>query len=387
MTSTSSHANITNWRTQPHSRWAFHNVGDIIPTAVIPASQVPWILREATMALEGFALTLPSGGGMSLDRFLQATATDAIVVLHDGQIVFETYANGTTRTTPHILMSATKSVVGLLAEILAAKGVLRTDALVSDYVPEICKSAYAGAMIRDLLDMRTGLLFSDAELKAYTAATQWERLEPGAPATGFADFFSGLAGKNSGHGGAFKYLSPNTDLLGWAIERATGQTIATLISTHLWQPLGAETDAAITLDRKGLARCTGGLCATARDLARLGQLLVEGGARDGKVVVPATVIDDIVANADRTAWRDGEWGKSFSALARQMAYGSGWYIIDDAPQTLFAMGIHGQNLFVDRSNRLVVAKLSSQAEPIDFPAIGLTHMAVAAFRRCLTARA
>lgn len=387
MTSTLPHADLTNWRTQPHSRWAFHNVGDIIPTAVIPASRVPWVLREATTALEGFVLTLPAGGGMSLDRFLQATATDAIVVLHDGQIVFETYANGTTRTTPHILMSATKSVVGLLAEILAAKGVLRTDALVSDYVPEISKSAYAGATIRHLLDMRTALLFSDADLKAYSAATQWEPLEPGAAPTGFADFFGELRGKSSGHGGPFKYLSANTDLLGWAIERAAGQTIATLIGTHLWQPLGAETDAAITLDRNGLARCTGGLCATARDLARLGQLLVEGGACAGKAVVPATVIDDIVANADRTAWRDGEWGKSFSALARQMAYRSGWYLIDDEPQTLFAMGIHGQNLFVDRANRMVIAKLSSQADPIDFQAIGLTHMAVAAFRRCLTARA
>jgi hypothetical protein len=59
-----------------------------------------------------------------------------------------------------------------------------------------------------------------------------------------------------------------------------------------------------------------------------------------------------------------------------MRYRSGWYVIDDEPQILFAMGIHGQNVFVDRANRIVIAKVSSQNSPIDNQALWLTHKAV-----------
>jgi len=151
----------------------------------------------------------------------------------------------------------------------------------------------------------------------------------------------------------------------------------------LWQPLGAADDAFITVDRHGAPRCTGGGGATARDLARLGQLVIDGGARDGHAVVPAAFIDDIATGGDRDAWRDGEWGNAFAPISRAMSYRSGWYVIHDAPQMMFAMGIHGQNLFVDRSSRIVIAKLSSQADRIDHRAMVLTHRGVAEFRRLL----
>jgi hypothetical protein len=64
-----------------------------------------------------------------------------------------------------------------------------------------------------------------------------------------------------------------------------------------------------------------------------------------------------------------------------MRYRSGWYVIDDEPQILFAMGIHGQNLFVDRANGIVIAKVSSQGQPIEPQAIWLTHKAVPEFAR------
>jgi hypothetical protein len=67
-----------------------------------------------------------------------------------------------------------------------------------------------------------------------------------------------------------------------------------------------------------------------------------------------------------------------------MAYRSGWYVINDQPQILFAMGIHGQNLFVDAANGLVIAKVSSQGQPIEPQSIWLTHKAVSEFARCIT---
>jgi hypothetical protein len=59
------------------------------------------------------------------------------------------------------------------------------------------------------------------------------------------------------------------------------------------------------------------------------------------------VISDIENNGDADAWRNGEWGKSFASISTNMRYRSGWYLVDDQPRTMFAMGIHGQNLFID----------------------------------------
>jgi len=153
------------------------------------------------------------------------------------------------------------------------------------------------------------------------------------------------------------------------------------VSELLWRPIGAEHAACIAVDREGAPRCTGGLCTTARDLARLGQLVVDGGSRGSRQIIPPALIHDIAANGDPEAWKNGEFAASFGS--RRMSYRSGWYIIHNEPQILFAMGIHGQNLFVDRANRIVVAKLSSQDNPIDYRATALTHRAVAELRRCL----
>jgi hypothetical protein len=78
------------------------------------------------------------------------------------------------------------------------------------------------------------------------------------------------------------------------------------------------------------------------------------------------VISDIVNSGDADAWRNGEWGKSFASISKNMRYRSGWYLVDDQPKTMFAMGIHGQNLFIDRANKVVVAKTSSWKKRIDY---------------------
>jgi CubicO group peptidase (beta-lactamase class C family) len=177
-------------------------------------------------------------------------------------------------------------------------------------------------------------------------------------------------------------VSANTDLLGWVIERATKRRFAELVGDLLWKPMGADGEACITVDRKGAPRCTGGLCATVRDFARLGQLVLMKGKRGSSQIVPEAWIDDIAGNGDARAWSDGLWAGNFAAISKKMRYRSGWYVIDDVPQILFAMGIHGQNLFVDQANGMVIAKVSSQAQAIEPQAIWLTHQAVREFVRC-----
>jgi CubicO group peptidase (beta-lactamase class C family) len=366
-------ADLSNWRSPRHSRWAFRHIDQIIPTA--PIENDPSDISELVETHER------GRGALVAKLLLNAMRTDAVVILRDGKLWFEWYARGSDAHCPHILMSATKAVIGLLAGMLHETADLDLDANVSTYVPEIATTLYRGATIRHLLDMRTRIVIEPEQQRAYEVATNWEPAAGDEYGADLASFLQGLTAPHQVHGGPFSYISANTDLLGWAIERATGQTIAALLSARIWQPMGAEDRACITLDRKGLARCAGGLCATARDLARLGQLIVDDGRRGTRPVIPASVINDIANNGDADAWRNGEWGKSFASISQNMRYRSGWYLVDDQPNTMFAMGIHGQNLFIDRANRIVVAKLSSWKRHIDYVLLWATHRGFARLQR------
>ncbi|HEU0148856.1 MAG TPA: serine hydrolase [Bradyrhizobium sp.] len=378
-----SSADLSNWRTAPFSRWAFRNIRSILPVVEIESAPgSAWAFHARPCSFDGFGVKLPNGSALDLQGFLTRTATDGLIVLHQGKIAFEYYAGGLDRDTPHILMSATKSITGMVAGILAGRRELDVDAEVTTYVPEVAATAYRGATVRQLLDMRSGVVLDAGGLQAYADASGWEPLPVGATAD-LHRFYETMRAKATPHGGPFAYVSANTDLLGWVIERATGRSFASLVGTLLWKPMGASGESFITVDAKGAPRCTGGFCATLRDFARLGQLVLSGGRRDSHQIVPADWIEDLRHNGDAEAWREGQWAGSFAAISRNMHYRSGWYVIDDAPQLMFAMGIHGQNLFVDAANQMVIAKVSTWAQPVDGQSIWLTHKAGAEFARCL----
>lgn len=388
---------LANWRTAPFNRWAFHHVREIVPSADIPhdpARVRPLGTRGG--GLDALRIGMPDGASagldstpdLGLDDFLAATGTDGIVVLHRGAIVLERYANGMTERSPHILMSVTKSMLGLLAAVLAAQGALDIDRLAVDYVPELRETAWAGARVGQLLDMRTAVAFDEDYLAtsgpivAYRKATGWNPLEPGDRATDLRSFLLTLTQSTGPHGGKFSYVSPNTDLLGWIIERAAGRRYSDLMSELVWQPMGAAEPAYITVDRLGAPRCAGGMCTTTRDLARIGQLVVEGGARGARQVVPAAWIEDITFNGDAEAWNAGSFVPYFPGAA--MHYRNKWYVERGAAPLLFGLGIHGQNLFIDAKREIVIAKHSSQAAPLDAGLIALTGRFVSEVRKALS---
>ncbi len=347
---------LANWRTAPFNRWAFRHVRELIPSAEIandPASVRP--LPEAPAALPGFEDV--------------AKGCDALLVLHRGHLVAERYGEGMTGTTPHILMSVSKSMLGLLAGILAEAGRLDVEAPVTDYVPEVGETVYRGATVRHLLDMRVGILFDEDYLAAsgpiiaYRQATGWNPVDPQEPPSDLRSFYSRLTEADGEHGQRFHYVSTNTDLLAWVIERATGERYADLMSRLLWAPSGAERAAYITVDRLGAPRAAGGMCVTARDLARIGQLIVENGCRDGRQVLPERWIDDIETGGDPDAWDMGDFADFFPG--RAMHYRSQCYVLRGERPLIFGIGIHGQNIYVDRRAEAVVVRLSSQALPLD----------------------
>src|SRR6266702_3670841 len=159
---------LANWRSTPFNRWAFHHVREIVPSADIPNAP-------------GKVMALPAAAGdfsmLFADHFLEETNTDGAVILHRGKLVFEHYANGMTAETPHILMSVSKSMLGLLVGELG----LGLERRVSEVLPEIAQTAYRGATIRQLLDMRAGIAFDEDYLATTGAIVEYRRATRSAP--------------------------------------------------------------------------------------------------------------------------------------------------------------------------------------------------------------
>ena len=375
-------ADLSNWRQSPQNRSTFRHLPSEIATARVAAGRDgASTFPKSAKSLDGFALRLPDGSTLDLEQFLGATSTDAMVVLCDGELVYEAYRNGMAPNSRHVAMSATKAVIGLLTEMLAMDGAIELDAPVTKYIPEVADSPFAGATARHLLDMRVGVIFDEAQEKAYVRTGGWE--PPGSEKMGMQAFFSRLRGPAREHGGPFRYHSANTDLLGWALERATSTKVQDLLSEKLWTQIAVD-DAALTLDWAGLARSAGGLCTSIGDLARLGRLLSANGRLGQRQVIASRIVDDLVSGGDRGAWTAGQWAEVFAPISRTMSYRSGWYTVDGDLQLLFAMGAHGQNLFIDRANHIVIAKFSSWSQLTDERALWLTHIAAAEIGRRLS---
>jgi CubicO group peptidase (beta-lactamase class C family) len=129
---------LSNWRTPPFNRWAFHHVREILPTAEIPND--PWAVWQLPSEPEDFdhlEIEQADGSRLRFDAFLETGAVSGMVVLHQGRLVYEAYANGLGAYAPHILMSVSKSLLGVLMGILMARGLIDGDSLVTDHIPEL----------------------------------------------------------------------------------------------------------------------------------------------------------------------------------------------------------------------------------------------------------
>lgn len=357
---------LANWRTQPSSEWSFHNVRRLLPTANIAASKHPVPLESSLVEIGDVAFE-GNKGRTTLREALRTTNTKGFLVLRRGRIAAEWYAGGMDATTPHIVFSVSKSICGALGGILADKGFLNPNRPVTDYVPEVSSSVYGGCSVRHLLDMSVGIAFTedyvdpDGDVARYRRAVGWDVIKPGQDTVALREYLATQKADGKTHGDAFHYVSTNTDLLGWVYERAAGRALSDLLGEYLWTPLGAETDAYVTLDPEGAMRAAGGICAAPRDLARFGEMIRQRGVANGRQVIPGWWIDDINDNGDPEAWARGEFAEMFP----DAAYRSKFYQIDRKRRTLCCIGIHGQWIYIDPISELVIVRVAAEPIPLD----------------------
>ncbi|MHC8315307.1 serine hydrolase domain-containing protein [Pseudomonas sp. LB3P31] len=363
----------------PAMRWSVSNFRQLMPTVNVSRGPGAPVALESALRQDIDALSFSPLGtqeSMTWEQSLAATYTDGIVVLQRGKIVYERYFGVLDSQGQHAAMSVTKSVVGTLGATLVSEGQIDEDRRVVEYVPELAGSAFANATVRQVLDMTTGLKFS--EDYADPKADVWAHGRAGSPLpfakeyTGPRSYFEFLqtVQPQGEHGAAFAYKTVNTDVLGWIIARATGRNVAQLLSERIWSRLGAEQDAYFTVDSIGTPFAGGGLNTGLRDLARFGEMLRNDGRFNGQQIVPKAVIDDIRRGGDKQAF-----AKAGYDLLKGWSYRSMWWVTDKQGGAFMARGVYGQRIYVDPKAELVIVRYASHPvaanaanDPVTLPA-------------------
>lgn len=359
---------LANWRTYPAMRWSFTHVAELVPTAEIAAPAGAEPPSPGPGVLDRLRVKSADGAAIGPIEHFENSHGDCFVAMRDGAVIAEWNAAHCDPERPHLVFSISKSITGMLAGVAAGEGLLDPEAQVSDYVPVAPGSAYADVRVRDLLDMAVSLDFEenyldhDGPFDRYRRAMLWNPERPGTKPETMLDVLSVLPKAAHPHGTRFFYASPDTDMAGLVIEAATGRRFHDYLAERVWKPMGARGRAHVTVDRAGAARAAGGICVTARDLARFGQLVLDGGrSRQGRQLIPQDWIADMRTNGNRAAWLAGDFKDDFP----EGRYRSFWYDTGNGRGTFCGIGIHGQWLWCDPTAKLVLVKFSSRPEPTD----------------------
>ena len=365
----------------PQNRWTLSQLRELVPTVNVwrgsdRASDLGSINAALAAEIDTLSFTDMNGNTRLWADALSDTFTDGIVVLHRGKRVFERYVGALQPHMPHVCFSITKSYAATLAATLVHEGVLDENQRVPHYLPELAHTAYGDATLRQVMDMQIGVAYS--ELYSDHKAQIWDHARAGgirarpagyAGASNFYEFLQTLQ-KEGEHGQAFAYKTVNTDVLCWVMKRATGVALADILSDRIWQRLGCEEDAHISVDSIGVPFGGGGLSASLRDMARFGEMMRCDGAVGATQVIPAAVIADTAKGED-----PAKFAKAGYTLLPGFSYRNMWWNTHNAHGAYEARGIHGQRIYVAPKAQMVIARFGSHPiassaanDPITLPA-------------------
>ncbi|WP_218510209.1 serine hydrolase [Variovorax sp. dw_308] len=363
----------------PQVRWALQHMRELVPSRnVWRGSGAATELPRAERDWSGFTFTDDRGQKVGIDAYAERSYTDAIVVLHKGRVVLERYWSGMTPNTPHAVFSVTKSLTGVLASQLIAEGKLDPNAKVSSYIPELAGTAWEDATVQQTLDMTAGVKFREDYADPTSEVNQYAMssgLVPTPPTwNGPRDTITFLKTlkKEGEHGAGFSYKTVHSEIIGWLVNRVTGKPFSQNLSERVWSRMGAENDASINIDRLGFESMGSGFNATARDLARFGEMLRNdgqvGGVFSRQQLVSKAAVDMIRAGGDREKFKAGN-----QAARPGYSYRNQWWILHNADGAFEASGIYGQYIHVNPKAEVVIVRLGSTPGAANGPLHGL-HM-------------
>ncbi|MCX7300256.1 MAG: serine hydrolase [Rhodobacterales bacterium] len=322
---------------------------------------------HTTMARgDGPVSPLPLGPDFTLPPAVTEWITDrnvtGLVILHDGQLVHESYYLGTAPEDRRISWSVAKSFLSSLTGILIDDGTIASiDDPVTKYAPALIGSAYDGATIRNVLQMSSGVTFNEDYFDFWSDINKMGRvLALGGSMDGFA---AGLKDRFADPGSQWQYVSIDTHVIGMVLAGATGRNVADLMQQYLVAPMGLEVDPIYLTDGYGVPFVLGGLNLPTRDYARFGQLLAQRGNWQGQQIVPSNWIAEATLPSARTP-------------AGQIGYGYQWWIPAGWPSGEFlAQGVYGQFIYVNQNDNVVVA-VNSADRAFEDPSVDEENYAI-----------
>ena len=341
------------WLNPAVNSFTFRETNKVFESRDVPRSGPVWPLVNGSM----LAMPAHQSGGttMTYGAWADRTFTNALLVMKDGKVVFEDYRNKSDAATRFISFSMAKTFTALLVGIaLGEKKIRSLDDKVGDYVPELKTGGYGNAAIRQVLQMRSGVDYEERydfganpSLAAtiHTKAIVRNQMRFADPAM--------TIGKKTAPGSTFNYATLDTAVLGWILERATGEKLETFTASRLWGPLGAEASAFWMADGPpGNGRALNGMGynAVLRDFARLGQLMLDGGQANGKQVIPTGWVSQMTTMIP--------FPDQYARKAEFKGYGFQTWQVDDEPGAYSAVGLGGQFVYVHPKTRTVIVKLS-----------------------------
>jgi CubicO group peptidase (beta-lactamase class C family) len=373
----------SNWGYPPYNRSSFQFVQELFPTSRLRRNptqrhELPVEYKD----LSQLSFSSINGTEKTVETVIQESFTDAFLVVHKGTIVMEHYDNGMDIDSLHLVNSITKSFVGMLAGIAEGQGLLDPSAPISAYLQELStSSAWSNTSVRDVLDMTAGVSYGEdyadpnADFWKESAVVGWRpQLVTSDTHATLLDYIVNRDGKDFEDGEKFIYKTICTNVLGHVLQRVMGRPLQSLLEEHIWQPLSPRNDAAIVVDQSRFPYVGAGLNATARDLARFGQMIIGHGTLDGSEVVPASWIEDTF-KGDSTSleqFKKGQYGELMSGHH----YRNQIWVSPNNGGTMAAIGIHGQAIFMNPDKQTVIVKLSSQPESNDMLLIADSFLAM-----------
>jgi len=305
----------------PAIRWSVVHMREFAPTVNVYrglGASSP-LVYELNSGIDTITFT-PWGetGKMTWEASLYKNYTDGMLIMHRGKVVYE------------------------------------------KYIPELAGSAFGDATVRQVMDMTTGLAFSEnyadpnAEIWAFSAAGNSMLNQEGYEGpVGYFEYLQTVK-KEGEHGEAFGYRTVNTDALGWIISRVTGQKLSDYLSERIWKQLGMEQDAYYQIDALGTPFAGGGFNAGLRDLARFGEMIRNGGVYNGQRIIPEAAVADIEKGGNKTAFAQSVYNKLEGWSYRNM-----WRMTHNEHDAFAARGVHGQTIYIDPAAEMVLVRRAS----------------------------
>ena len=335
----------------------FQSVSELYPTRTVARGESGQTLPRDETALDGFSYE-HDGKTRTLEDLFTDMETSGLMILHEGEIVHESYGRGADSGTQFTTWSLVKSITSTLVGVAVADGKIDSvdDELVK-YLPEVAGTGYDGVTIKQALQMSSGVRYDpnlwDGEMTDTVEFMTKSVVTGQSPAFDLAIKYK----RENEPGTKFNYNTAESQVLIELVRRATGMDAADYLQDKLWRPLGMQHDAGWVLDAPGKTGAEIGgafFNSTLGDWARFGLFVEQGGVWNGEQILPVDWVDRATVS-DEAHLMPG-------IVHPNPNRGYAWHWWTYADGTFTASGANGQTLYIDRENDIVVARSSAWPE-------------------------